>query len=353
MTTTNRKTPTAGAVLPCKPAEADDFLSRPSAEVREALKRTQGPILVLGAGGKIGLHLSVMLRRALDGLGRKDEVVAVSRFRSLRDCGDFERRGVTARPCDLTDRRALAGLPDASTLFFLAGAKFGTADSPELLRRTNVEMPKLVLERYPSSRFVVFSTGCVYPFVRPESGGATEQIPPAPVGGYASSCVEREQVFARASEERGNPVVLIRLNYSVEFRYGVLVDIAQKVARGEPVDVAMGHVNVIWQSDAISYAIRALEIAGSPAVPINVTGPDTLSVRALANRFGELMGRPARISGAEAETAWLSSAAKAFKLFGKPETPPETMMSWIVAWLSQGGKTWGKPTGFERRDGRF
>ena len=342
-----------GSSLPCPPAEVEDFLSRPSTEVQDVLARTPGTILVLGAGGKIGLHLSMMIRRALDSLGRRDQVVAVSRFSTLRDRGDFEQRGVITQPCDLADARRLAQLPDASTIFFLAGAKFGTADSPDVLRKVNVEMPKMVIERFPKARFVVFSTGCVYPFVSPQSGGATEDTPPAPVGDYAVSCLQRERVFASASQRHGNPVALIRLNYSMEFRYGVLVDIAQRVLRGEPVDVTMGHVNVIWQTDAITHAIRALDIARSPAAPINVTGPDTLAVKSLARRVGELLGRPVRTTGTEAQTAWLSSAARAHRLFGLPATSPETMMAWIAAWLSKGGKTWGKPTRFERRDGRY
>ena len=351
--TTNLKAALARSSLPCPPAEVDDFLSQPPAEVREVLARTPGTILVLGASGKIGLHLSAMIRRALGSLGRRDRVVAVSRFSTLRNREDFDRQGVITHPCDLADARSLAKLPDAPTIFFLAGAKFGTADSPDLLRSINVEMPKSVIERFPEARFVVFSTGCVYPFVRPESGGATEDTPPAPVGDYAVSCLERERVFSSASQRHGNPVALIRLNYSIEFRYGVLVDIAQTVLRDEPVDVAMGHVNIIWQTDMISYVIRALDVARSPAVPINVTGSDTLAVRSLASRFGELLGRPVRTTGTEAETAWLSSAARAHRLFGLPATSPETMMAWIAAWLSAGGKTWGKPTGFERRDGQF
>jgi len=340
-------------LLPCKPAELDDFLRQPSAEVQEVLARRPGTILVLGAGGKIGLHLSVMLRRALDRLGRTDRVIAVSRFRTLRGRTDFEKQGVVTHPCDLADAASLAKLPDAPTIFFLDGAKFGTADSPELLRGVNVEMPKGVTERFPDARFVVFSTGCVYPFVRPDSGGATEDTPPAPVGDYAASCLEREHVFTAASRRHGNAVALIRLNYSIEFRYGVLVDIAQKVLRSEPVDVGMGYVNVIWQPDAIAQIIRSLDIARSPAVPINVTGSEALSVRSLAHRFGELLDRKARTTGTEGETALLASAVRAHWLFGAPATSPETMMTWIAAWLAEGGKTWGKPTGFERRDGRF
>lgn len=331
----------------------DDFLSAPQPGVAEALARVRGPILVLGAGGKMGLHLSVMVRRALADLGRDDRVVAVSRFRTLRDRDDFARRGVETIACDLTDEAALAALPEAPTVFFMAGVKFGTAGAPELLRQINVEMPRRVAERYRGAHIVAFSTGCVYPFVEPASGGASEDTPPNPPGEYAASCLAREEAFAEGARRWGTPSALIRLNYSVEFRYGLLVDIAQKVLRDEPVDVTMGYVNVIWQSDAVAHAIRALDLVGSPAVPVNVTGPEILSVRDLAARFGALFSHEVRITGTEAETAWLNDASRTHRRFGPPAVSLDQMTRWIAAWLQQDGSTWGKPTGFERRDGRF
>ena len=339
--------------LPCAPSEIDDFISRPTPRVVELLAKTRGPFLILGAGGKIGLHQSVMLRRALDQLGRKDRVLAISRFSTLRDRDAFEQRGVETLPCDLTDVAALNALPDAPTVFFLAGVKFGTATAPGLLHAINVQMPQRVAERFASSRIVAYSSGCVYPFVTPASGGAREDTPTAPIGEYAASCVSREQAFAESAAKRGTPVALIRLNYSVEFRYGVLVDIAQKVLAGRPVDVSTGYVNVIWQTDAVAHSIQALELAGVPAVPVNVTGPGTLSVRDLAHRFGVALGRPVQITGTEAETAWLNNAAYSHRLFGEPQTSLDQMIEWVSAWLLQHGETWGKPTGFENRDGRF
>jgi nucleoside-diphosphate-sugar epimerase len=200
---------------------------------------------------------------------------------------------------------------------------------------------------------VAFSSGCVYPFVTVASGGAREDTPPFAVGDYAASCIEREQAFTRVAAAHGTPVALVRLNYSVEFRYGLLVDIAQSVLAGRPVDVTTGHVNVIWQTDAVAHSIQALEIAGAPAVPINVTGPDTLSVRDLTRRFGTTLGVPAAIAGQETETAWLNNAAHSHRLFGPPLVSVDRMIGWVSAWLQSGGGTWGKPTGFERRDGRF
>ncbi len=339
--------------LPCAAAEADEFLSRPSDLVLSVLARTPGRILVLGAGGKMGLHLCAMLQRALVQLGRPERVVGVSRFTTLRDREVFQAFGVETIACDLTHAAAVADLPDAATVFFLAGVKFGTTLAPTLLRQMNVEMPRIVAARFARSRIVAFSTGCVYPFVRPESGGATEETPLDPVGDYAVSCAQREDVFTRQSRSAGTAVTLIRLNYSVEFRYGVLTDIASKVWRGAPIDVSTGHVNVIWQRDAIAHCIAALELAANPAVAINITGPAALSVRELAVRFGTLLGREIEITGHPAGTAWLNNATRSHQRFGSPPTSVETMLHAVSAWVAHGGETWGKPTGFESRDGRF
>ncbi|MBI5381218.1 MAG: NAD(P)-dependent oxidoreductase [Opitutae bacterium] len=339
--------------LPCPPERVDDFLSQPTPAVVDVLARRPGPVLVLGAGGKMGLHMCLMLRKALDRAGSKDPVTAVSRFSSLQDRSSFEQYGVATLPCDLTDAASLERLPEAPTVFFMAGVKFGTSSSPTLLKAINSDMPRSVAARFRRSRIVAYSTGCVYPFVPVTSGGATEDTPPAPVGDYAVSCLAREQAFAEAAQKFGTAVALIRLNYSVEFRYGVLVDIAQKVLSGQPVDVTMGHVNVIWQPDAIAHSILALELAGSPAVPVNVTGIETLAVRDLAQRFAKVFDRPVQIVGREEPTAWLNNAARTHQRFGAPSTSVDTMIRYIAAWLTNGGTTWGKPTGFEKRDGKF
>ncbi len=215
--------------LPCAPEDADEFLSRPTAGVLAVLGRTKGNILVLGAGGKMGLHLCAMLQRGLKQLGRDDRVTAVSRFTTLRDREAFHAFGVQTIAGDLTDVVVVAALPEAPTVFFLAGVKFGTATDPGLLWQMNVEMPRIVAARFARSRIVAFSTGCVYPFVKPDAGGATEETPLAPVGDYAISCAQREEAFGEVSRRVGTAVALIRLNYAVEFRYGVLMDIATKV----------------------------------------------------------------------------------------------------------------------------
>lgn len=345
--------PSPPAGLPCPPDAVDDFLATPTPPVVDCVARAPGPFLVLGAGGKIGLHLSVMLRRALDQLGRKDRVIAVSRYSTLRDRAAFEQRGVETLVCDLRDEAAVNSLPDAPTIFFLAGVKFGTASAPELLHAINVEVPQRVANRFRRARLVAYSSGCVYPFVSASSRGATEATPVEAVGEYAATCIAREKAFAAAALLHGNPVALVRLNYSVEFRYGLLVDIAQTVLARRPVDVTTGYFNVIWQNDAVAHSIQALEVATSPAAPINVTGPDLLSVRTVAQDFGQLFGVPVEIVGQESPTAWLNNASRSHRLFGPPLTPVHRMMEWIAAWLLRDGETWGKPTGFDKRDGKF
>ncbi len=340
--------------LPCTPEGVEDFLSTPAPPTIERVAGLkEGPVVVLGAGGKMGLHLCRMLRRASDAAGTGLRVVAVSRFQTLRDRDSFTSAGIETLSADLSVPEQVSGLPDAAAVFFLAGVKFGTSAAPDLLEKMNVAMPRLVAERYRRSRIVAFSTGCVYPFVDAASAGATEATPTDPVGEYAASCLKREQAFADASRQWGTPVVLIRLNYSVEFRYGVLVDIAEKVKNRQPVDVSTGYVNLIWQPDALNQIIQSLMVAGSPAVPLNITGPAVLRVRDLVRRAGELLDVEPVVTGEEKPTAWLSNADWSHRLFGLPPTSVETMQRWIAAWLLHGGRTWGKPTGFQTRDGKF
>lgn len=340
--------------LPCPPAGVDEFLSAPPDSVVAAAAGLPAPVLVLGAGGKMGLHLSLMLRNALNAAGRADaRVIAVSRFSTLRDRDVFTEAGIETIACDLSVAAEVAALPEAPSVFFLAGVKFGTSSSPRLLEQMNVVMPRLVAERFQRARIVAFSTGCVYPFVSTAGAGATEEVPVNPVGEYAQSCLCREEAFTDVSVRAGTRVTLIRLNYSVEFRYGVLVDIASRVLARRPVDVTMGHVNVIWQRDAVAQTILALDAARSPATPLNIAGAAVLRVRDIAADFGHLFGVEPVIVGVEAPTAWLNDATRSHRLFGVPPTSPDTMERWIAAWLSLGGETWGKPTGFEKRDGKF
>lgn len=339
--------------LPAPRSEIDLFLSRPTEAVRDTLRDLEGDVVVLGAGGKMGLHLCLMLRFALDELEQSNRVIAVSRFGNLKSKSEYEERGVETVSGDLRDEAFVQTLPEASTVFYLVGAKFGTSDNPDVLRETNVVLAERLAARYRDSRIVAFSTGCVYSFVTPVSGGSHEGSPTNPIGEYAISCLQRERCFLEASVKYETPVVLIRLNYSVEFRYGVLVDIGSKVFAGERVDVSTGFVNVIWQNDALCQIVQALALAQWPGVPLNITGPDILSVREIAKEFGRRFGKKVGFEGEENETAWLNNASRSHRLFGEPAVDVDTMIDWIAAWLAEGGQTYGKPTGFESRDGKF
>ncbi|MES2307409.1 MAG: NAD(P)-dependent oxidoreductase [Verrucomicrobiota bacterium] len=339
--------------LPCAPNEIDAFLARPTPGVLETLARQTGDVMVSGAGGKMGPTLCLMLVEALKQIKSSAKVLAVSRFSSAESRQLLESVGVKTIPCDLLDRQAVAALPDAPNILFLAGQKFGTTEGPELTWAMNTIVPANVAERFPKSRIVAFSTGCVYSFTNVLQGGSTETSPTEPTGDYPNSCVGREQIFTYFSKKNKTPVSIYRLNYAIDFRYGVLVDVAQKVMKQEPVDVTMGHVNLIWQGDACARAIQCLDIAESPARPINITGPETIAVRALAEIFGKAFGIKPQITGKEAEYLWLNNASQSFSLFGYPSVSTDEMIRWVAAWILDGGKTLNKPTHFEVRDGRF
>lgn len=331
----------------------NDFISRPHPCALKTVMGIDGDILVLGAAGKMGLHLCLMLRKCIRQNGQHNRVIAVSRFSSPGSKDQFEAYGIETIACDLSDQTELANLPDCSHIWFMAGVKFGTQDNPDLLRQLNIEMPEKVAQRFRHSRITALSTGCVYPFVPIGSGGASEAVPPAPVGAYATSCLGRENAFRKVSLEEGLRAVLVRLNYSVETQYGVLVDIATKVMNQEPIDVSMGYFNCIWQGDAIAHIIASISLAESPPVILNVSGLDVLSTRETAIKFGQLLGIKPIFTGQEQQTAWLNNASKATHLFGPPQVSPDQIIAWIAQWLANGGKILGKPTKFEVRSGNF
>jgi nucleoside-diphosphate-sugar epimerase len=343
--------------LPCAvSSEAlDEMMSRPPARVIESLRAVEGDVAVLGASGKMGFQLCRMLRRAFDESGRTNRVVAVSRFSAQGSREKFEVAGLDVVAVDLSDEGALAGLPEWSTIFYLAGVKFGTSGESGILQKMNVDMPRAVARRFRNADIVALSTGCVYSFVTPETGGSTEDSETNPVGEYAQSCLGREQAFVSAAREYRTRSALIRLNYAIDLRYGVLLDIAQKVRDGQAVDVTMGHVNVIWQPDALAHTILALEHVAAPPFVINVTGTEILEVRELAEGFAKRFGKEdsLKITGEEAGEAWLNNASKAYELLGEPVISTETMMDWIAGWLQAGGETLGKPTKFEVKDGKY
>jgi nucleoside-diphosphate-sugar epimerase len=281
-------------------------------------------------------------------------VIGVSRF---SEPGLRERLGawgVETIACDLLDRAALAALPRAPNIVFMAGRKFGSSGNEPLTWAMNVMVPGYVAETFTASRIVSFSTGCVYPFVDVASGGATEDVPPVPPSGdYANSCVGRERLFEHFSALHRTPGRIVRLNYAIDMRYGVLHDIGRKVRDGEMIDVAMGHANVIWQGDANAVALRCLAHATSPTTAINVTGPETFSVRDVAEAFGKLLGRKPRLTGTEAATGWISNAARMVAEFGPPRVKLATMIEWTADWLGRAMPTLDKPTHYEVRDGRY
>jgi nucleoside-diphosphate-sugar epimerase len=280
-------------------------------------------------------------------------VYAVSRFSDKQVRRRIEEHGIKIVEADLLDESAHAGLPDVPNAFYLAGMKFGASGNQPLTWAMNVYMPAIVAQRYKQSRIVALSTGNVYPFTRLESGGPRETDLPDPVGEYAQSCLGRERMFQHFSQCFGTPVTLIRLNYANEFRYGILVDLTLKVLHGEPIDLTMGAVNLIWQGDANNYIIRALSIAKSPPTILNVTGPETLYVRDLVGRIGKILGQEPRFVSQEAETALLSNASTCCGLFGPPAMSLDGMIQAIVPWVAAGKPVMSKPTKFAVRDGRF
>ncbi|MCX7886813.1 MAG: NAD(P)-dependent oxidoreductase [Verrucomicrobiae bacterium] len=333
--------------------QLEERLSEPTPGVIETLRQLPGDVAVLGVGGKMGPTLARMVRRAINALGRRDRVFGIARFSTPGLGAQLQRHGVEPIACDLLDREAVARLPDTANVIFMAGQKFGTTQGPELTWAMNTLVPAHAAERYKNSRIVAFSTGCVYPLVPIASGGSRETDELGPPGDYANSCVGRERIFTYFSRRNGTPVALIRLNYAIDLRYGVLLDVALKVWNGEPVDVTMGYVNVIWQRDANAYAIQSLAHAASPPFILNVTGPELISVRELAQEFARRFQRPAKIIGQEAPTAWLNNASRAHQLFGLPTVGVGQLIDWVADWVQHGGPTLGKPTHFEVRNGKF
>jgi len=331
-------------------AELEDFLTAPTPDLAADLDKVPGDILVLGVAGKMGPTLARLAKRAAP----QKRVVGVARFSDQAVRASLEAAGIETIACDLLDRRAVAALPELPNIVYMAAMKFGASGNPALTWAMNVHMPAIVAEAFPAARIVAFSTGCVYPFVPVDGGGATEETPAVPPpGDYAWSCLGRERMFEHFSARLGTPGRLIRLNYAIDMRYGVLHDIGAKVLAGEPIDVGMGHVNVIWQGDANAVALRCLAHTTTPTAPLNVTGPQTLAVRRLAEEFGRRFGRAPRLTGSEAPTGWLNDASRMVALFGRPRVAIDRMLDWTADWLARGLASHGKPTHYEVRDGRF
>jgi len=336
-------------ILKLDEAGLEEVLSEPSDSLREEIRKEEGDFIVLGAAGKMGPTLAMMLKKAAP----KKNVYAVSRFSDPATKERLEKTGIHVIVADLLDKSVYGYLPKAENVYFLAGRKFGATGNQSLTWAMNSYVPTLVARHYRESRIVVFSTGNVYPLVEITSGGATEETPPNPIGEYAQSCLGRERMFEYFSSRYDTPVTIVRLNYANEPRYGIIVDLTLKIGNDEPIDLTMGAVNLIWQRDANDYILRSIRLAHSPPTLLNVTGPGTISVRDLAELIGKILIKKPRIVGKESATCLLSNAAKCFGEFGNPMMDLEKMVFNIVRWVKAGKKILHKPTKYQVRDGKF
>ena len=330
-------------------AALDDLLCRPSQALIDDLRTVDGDIMILGVAGKMGPTLAGLAKAALP----HRRIIGVARFSDAGAKAWLEARGIETLNCDLLDEAAIKALPKVKNIVFMAGRKFGAEGDPSLTWAMNALVPALVAQAFAQSRIVAFSTGCVYPFVPVNGNGADENLAPNPPGEYAQSCVGRERIFEYFSRQFATPGRLLRLNYAIDMRYGVLHDIATKILGEKPIDVRLGHVNFIWQGDASAQALRCLAHCDMPTSPINVSGHEILAVRDLAAKFGQRFGRAPVIVGKEEPTAWLTNTSQATILFGLPVVDTDQLIRWTADWVSRSMPSLGKPTKYEVRDGRY
>ena len=333
--------------------ELENLLTIPNEELVRMMKRLPGDIMILGIAGKMGVTMGKLAANAVRQAGTDKKIIGVARFSRPEERARLESWGIRTIACDLLDQAAVNRLPQVENVIFMAGRKFGTDGSENRTWAMNVLAPAYCAEHFRESRIVAFSTGCVYPLTGVESGGCTEEASPAPVGEYAQSCLGRERIFQYAAEKNGTRVLLFRLNYAVDLRYGVLHDIAGNIWEGKPVDNTVGYFNVIWQGDANSNALRALELVASPAAVLNATGPETVSVEKTALQLGKIMNREVSFKGKPGNCCYLNNSARMCGYFGYPEVPLDRMIRWQADWIANGGISIGKPTHFEVNNGRF
>jgi hypothetical protein len=334
-------------------AELEELLSRPSEADISAIARLDGDLLILGAGGKMGPSLARRARRAADKAGVRKKIIAVARFSENHLRASMTSEGIETLAVDLLDPGVLSKMPDVPNVIFMAARKFGTTGSEDLTWAMNTFLPGLVAERYRASRIVAFSTGNVYPLRDVTRGGAVESTPAAPQSEYAQSALGRERMFEYGSRQWGTAATILRLNYAIDLRYGVLLDIGTAVFERRPVDLRMAFVNIIWQGDANSVCLQSFAHCQAPPLILNLTGPDTLSVKFLAEEFGHRFNVQPTFISEEMPTALLSNAAKAHQMFGYPSVTTAQMIDWTAAWISSRGPRLNKPTHFEVRDGKF
>jgi nucleoside-diphosphate-sugar epimerase len=340
-------------ISPRSEQELDQLLTLPNAADLAFAQQLEGDTIVLGAGGKMGPTLARRLQNALRVAGRNSRVLAASRFQSSSAVAELQDAGVETLSCDLLDPAQIQSLPPVPNVLFLAGRKFGSAGDPELTWAMNTIVPVQVAQHYRESRIVAFSTGNVYPFVMPEQGGCVEIDTPAPRGEYAQSCLGRERIFEYYSKHFQTACLIFRLNYAVDLHYGVLVDIARQVYEGDAVDLSVPAVNVLWQGDANSYAIRSLALCSSPARILNVTGPETIQVRRVAEFFAQRFARKPQFKGESTGIALLNNAGVCHAALGYPEVTADQLMEAVATWVESGGSALNKATKFQVTDGRF
>jgi nucleoside-diphosphate-sugar epimerase len=331
----------------------EELLSDPTEQVVEALARLEGDIVLLGVAGKMGPTLARMARRASDKAGVRRRIIGVARFSDARQEAALQVHGIETVRCDLLDPIQLDRLPDVANVVYLVGTKFGSTGQEACTWAVNCWLPGMVAQKYRQARIVAFSTGNVYGLAPVAKGGSVENDPPCPAGDYAMSCLGRERILEHFSRTYQIPMVLLRLNYAVEMRYGVLVDLARRIAEGQPIELAMGYVNVIWQADANAMALASFSRVAVPPFMLNVAGPELLSVRRLAEELGELLGRAITFQGSEGGDAFLSNGQLGHSLFGYPRVSAGQLLHLVADWLGRGYPTLDKPTRFEVRDGKF
>jgi nucleoside-diphosphate-sugar epimerase len=333
--------------------ELEARMTKPSAKLVQDIQGLDGDILLLGIGGKMGPTLGKLAVNAVKEAGVKKRIIGASRLSDPSMREDLENVGIETIAVDLLNDAELQKLPEVRNVLYMAGNKFGTAGNEHFTWAMNAYLPGRVAEKFRNSRIVAFSTGNVYPLTPLLSGGATEEHPTGPVGEYGQSCLGRERVFEHFARKYQIPLTIYRLNYAIDLRYGVLLEVAKAVKAGNPIDISMGHVNVIWQGDANEIALRALTVCSTPPTVLNVTGPETVSIRWVAEAFGERLGVKPSFIGEESTTALLSNAGKSHQLFGYPKVSLLDMIDWIADWVTEGGATWNKPTHFQERKGNY
>lgn len=333
--------------------ELEAKYTQPSQKLLEDITKIQGDIMLLGVGGKMGPSMAKLLVQSLQRVGLKKRVIGVSRFSDDSVRTQLEADGVETIAADLLDDDALASLPDVENIIFLVGHKFGTTGNESFTWAMNSYLPGRVASRFRHSNIVALSSGNVQSFVSPHSGGATEDMSPEPIGEYAQSCLGRERVFQYHALRHQTPTLIYRLNYAVDFRYGVVLELANAVRSDTVIDLSTGTVNVIWQHDANEIAIRSLLHTQSPARILNVTGPEVISVKWLAEEFGRRLGKVPRFKNEPSDTALLSNASACHALFGYPNVSIREIIDITAAWVEQAGEQWNKSTHFQERGGKF